>query len=48
MQIKGIIINIWRYLNNHNKNIGKDDLDAKYWIQNILLKKQLKSLNKSN
>ena len=27
---------------------SKNDLDAKYWIQNILLKNHLKSLNKSN
>ncbi len=48
MQIKGIIINIWAYLNPRYKTIQKNDLDAKYWIQNILLKNHLKSLNKSN
>jgi len=48
MQIKGILINIWCFLNAHHKTILKNDLDAKYWVQNILLKNQLKSLNKSN
>ena len=28
--------------------IKKNDLDAKFWIQNILLKNHLKSINKSN
>jgi len=48
MQIKGILINIWCFLNARHKTILKNDLDAKYWVQNILLKNQLKSLNKSN
>tara|TARA_Y100001970_G_C13474624_1_gene481384 strand:- start:89 stop:235 length:147 start_codon:yes stop_codon:yes gene_type:complete len=48
MQIKGIIINILRYFNADRKTIHKNDLDAKYWLQNILLKNHLKSLNKNN
>ncbi len=48
MNIKAIIINFWCYFNARDKNILKNDLDAKYWLQNILLKNHLKSLNKSN
>ena len=48
MQIKDIIYKIWCYFNNQHKNIRKDNLDAKYWIQNILLKNHIKSSNKSN
>jgi len=48
MQIKDILIKIWCYLSVRRKIILKNDLDAKYWVQNILLKNQLKSLNKSN
>ena len=48
MQIKAIITNILRYFNARDKNILKNDLDAKYWLQEILLKNNLKSLNKSN
>jgi len=48
MKIKAIINKIWCYLNTRHKTIVKNDLDAKYWIQNILLKSHIKSLNKSN
>ena len=48
MNIKAIIMNIWCYFNARDKNILKNDLDAKYWLQEILLKNNLKSLNKSN
>ena len=48
MNIKAIIINFWCYFNARDKNILKNDLDAKYWLQNILLKNHLKSLNKNN
>ena len=48
MNIKAIIMNIWSYFNARDKNILKNDLDAKYWLQEILLKNNLKSLNKSN
>ncbi len=48
MQIIYIFNNIWRYLVAKPKYRSKSDLDGKYWIQNILLKNQLKSLNKSN
>ena len=39
MQIRYILNNIWCYLTSNHKNRSKNDLDAKYWIQNILLKK---------
>jgi len=48
MQIIDIVNNIWRYVTGHQKSALKNDLDAKYWIQNILLKNHLKSLNKNN
>ena len=48
MQIKAIITNILRYFNADHKTIYRNDLDAKYWLQNILLKNHLKSLNKNN
>ena len=48
MNIKAIIMNIWCYFNARDKNILKNDLDAKYWLQEILLKNNLKSLNKNN
>ena len=44
MKIRYILKNIWCYILPHHKNRSKDDLDAKYWIQNILLKNHLKSL----
>jgi len=43
MKTKDIINNIWRYLITHDRIGSKNDLDAKFWIQNILLKKYLKS-----
>ena len=46
-----IIYNVkqnWCYLTLYPKNRSKYDLDAKYWIQNILLKKYLKSIDKNN
>ena len=48
MQIIYILNNIWCLLKTKHKNSPKNDLDARYWIQNILLKNHLKSLNKSN
>ena len=48
MQMIKIINNLWRYLISNHKITTKNDLDAKYWIQNILLKNQLKSLNRNN
>ena len=48
MQIKDIINNIWCNLITHRKISVKNDLDAKDWIQIILLKNHIKSLNKSN
>ncbi len=44
MQIRYILNNLWCYLTSYQKTRLKKDLDAKYWIQNILLKNQLKSL----
>ncbi len=48
MQIRYILNNLWCYLIPQRKIRSKNELDAKYWIQNILLKNQLKSLNKNN
>ena len=48
MQIIYILNNIWGYLLTNHKISSKKDLDARYWIQNILLKNHLKSLNKNN
>ena len=48
MQIRYILNNIWCYFLSHLKKRSKTDLDARYWIQNILLKNYIKSLNKSN
>ena len=48
MQIIYNLNKIWRYLTLYPKNRSKYDLDAKYWIQNILLKNYLKSINKNN
>ena len=48
MKIRYIINNMWRYLTSSHKLRSINDLDAKYWVQNILLKNHLKSLNKSN
>ena len=48
MQIIYNLNNIWCYLTSKSKNRSKYDLDAKYWIQNILLKNYLKSINKNN
>ncbi len=48
MKIRYILNNIWCYLISHHKNRSKNDLDAKYWVQNILLKNYLKSYNKNN
>ncbi len=48
MQIIYILNNLWCYLIAQRKIRSKNELDAKYWIQNILLKNQLKSLNKNN
>jgi len=48
MKIKDIINNIWCYLITHRKIGLKNDLDAKFWIQDILLKNHLKSVNKNN
>ncbi len=48
MQFRYILNNIWCYLMSSHEKRSKNDLDAKYWIQNILLKNHLKSLNKSN
>ena len=48
MQIRYIFINIWCYLIDKPKSRSISNLDGKCWIQNILLKNHLKSLNKSN
>ncbi len=48
MQIRYILNNIWCYFMAHHKFRSKDEMDTKYWIQRILLKKYLKSINKSN
>jgi len=48
MQIRNIMNNVLAYLVGSSKNRSKNDLDAKYWIQSILLKNQLKSRNKTN
>ena len=48
MQIIYILNNIWCYLTLNHKNRSKYDLDAKLWVQNILLKNYLKSINKNN
>ncbi len=48
MQIIYILNNMLCYLMTKRKNSSKNDLDARYWVQNILLKNHLKSLNKSN
>ncbi len=48
MQIRYILNNLWCYLITHLTYKSKNDLDAKYWIQNILLKNHLKSINKNN
>ncbi len=48
MQIIYILNKMWCYFISHHQNRSENDLDAKYWIQNILLKNHLKSLNKSN
>ena len=48
MQIRYFLNNLWCcFLSHHNKRI-RYNLDGKQWIQNILLKNQLKSLNKSD
>ena len=44
MQIIYILNNIWCYFASKQMFRSKNDLDAKYWIQNILLKNHLKSL----
>ncbi len=48
MQIIYILKSIWCYLTPNSVNRTKNDLDAKYWMQNILLKNHLKSINKNN
>ncbi len=48
MKITCILNNIKRHFTHIGKNRSEYNLDAKYWIQKILLKNQLKSLNKSN
>ena len=48
MQIRYILNKIWCYLISQDQKRSKNDLDAKNWIQNILLKNYLKSSNKSN
>ncbi len=48
MQIIYILNNIWSLLVTNHKISSKNDLDARYWVQNILLKNHLKSLNKNN
>ena len=48
MQIRKIMNNVLAYLVGSSKNRPKYNLDAKYWIQSILLKNQLKSTNKTN
>ncbi len=48
MQIRYILNNIWCYFLSHRKKRSENDLDAKFWIQNILLKNYLKSSNKNN
>ena len=48
MQIIYILNNMWCYLTSNHKNRSKYDLDAKYWIQSILLKNYLKSIDKNN
>ena len=48
MQIIYILNKMWCYFISHRQNRSENDLDAKYWIQNILLKNHIKSLNKSN
>ena len=48
MQIRYIFINLWCYLLDKPKFSSRSNLDGKYWIQNIILKNHLKSLNKSN
>jgi hypothetical protein len=44
MQIRYILNNIWCYFVPQQRFRSENDLDAKYWIQNILLKNRLKSL----
>ena len=48
MQIRNIMNILLAYLVGSSMNRSKYDLDAKYWIQGILLKNQLKSTNKTN
>ena len=48
MKIRYIFNYIYCYLISGYKKRSSNDLDAKYWIQNILLKSHLKSLNKNN
>ena len=48
MKIGSIIKNFWWILFNFDKTNSQIDQDGKYWIQHILLKKYLKSLNKIN
>ncbi len=48
MQIKYILKNIWCLLITNHEMRSKNDLDARYWVQNILLKNHPKFLNKSN
>jgi hypothetical protein len=48
MQIGYILMEIWLNLIVRRKKRSKIDLDGKYWIQNILIKNHLKSLNKIN
>ncbi len=44
MRIIYILNKIWRYLLNKRKTNTKNDLDARYWVQDILLKNYLKSI----
>lgn len=48
MQIGYILMEIWLNLIGRRKKRSKIDLDGKYWIQSILIKNHLKSLNKIN
>ena len=48
MQIRYILKNMRYYLTFIYGYRSKNDLDGKYWIQGILLKNHLKSLNKSD